>query len=292
MDNPFGHHHHRDHHHHHREENEDYPPPHHPPPTTDYYHPPPSTYPSSYYDQPPPPHRYEAHQPPPPRSALDSPNYPPHSYAQHASHVSYASGEPQPTSENVEEHHHYRPHMPSFTSSHMHSDTDHYQPSEFAKKPSEFARKSAVKVYTKAEPNFSLTIRDGEVILARSDPNDRFQHWIKDEKYSTKVKDEEGCPSFALVNKATGQAMKHSVGGTHPVQLIPYNPDVLDASILWTESKDLGDGFRTIRMVNNIRLNVDALHGDPDHGGVRDGTTIVLWEWMKGDNQRWKIEPY
>lgn len=79
---------------------------------------------------------------------------------------------------------------------------------------------------------------------------------------------------------------------TVQVQLIPYNPDVLDESVLWTESKDLGDGYRTVRMVNNIRLNVDAFNGDKNHGGVREGTTVVLWEWKKGDNQRWKIIPY
>jgi hypothetical protein len=45
-------------------------------------------------------------------------------------------------------------------------------------------------------------------------------------------------------------------------------------------------------MVNNIYLNFDALHGDKDHGGVRDGTTLVLWEWCEGDNQRWKIVPW
>ncbi|XP_010449329.1 PREDICTED: uncharacterized histidine-rich protein DDB_G0274557-like isoform X2 [Camelina sativa] len=39
-----------------------------------------------------------------------------------------------------------------------------------------------------------------------------------DEKYSTRVKDADGHPCFALVNKATGEAMKHSVGATHPVQ--------------------------------------------------------------------------
>jgi len=75
------------------------------------------------------------------------------------------------------------------------------------------------------------------------------------------------------------------------VQLIPYNPDVLDQSILWTQSKDLGDGFRAVRMVNNTHLNVDAFHGDKKSGGVHDGTTIVLWKWNKGDNQRWKIIP-
>ena len=45
-------------------------------------------------------------------------------------------------------------------------------------------------------------------------------------------------------------------------------------------------------MVNNIYLNFDAFHGDKAHGGVRDGTTIVLWEWAKGDNQSWKIVPW
>lgn len=50
---------------------------------------------------------------------------------------------------------------------------------------------------------------------------------MKDEKYSTKVKDEQGFPCFALVNKATGQAMKHSVGASHPVCLSTYSCSVL-----------------------------------------------------------------
>lgn len=149
-----------------------------------------------------------------------------------------------------------------------------------------------VRIYTKAEENYSLSIRDGNVVLAKTNHTDPYQHWIKDLRYSTKVKDEEGCPSFALINKVTGEAIKHSIGATHPVRLIRYNPDYLDESVLWAESKDLGDGFRCIRMVNNIRLNFDAFHGDEDHGGVHDGTTVVLWEWLKGKNQRWKIVPY
>lgn len=152
------------------------------------------------------------------------------------------------------------------------------------------SRKPTVRVYSKADTNHSLTIHGGKVTLARTDPNDPYQHWVKDEKYSTKVKDEQGFPSFSLVNKATGQALKHSVGAHHPVQLIPYVPDKLDESILWTLSLDTGEGYRTIRMVNNIRLNVDAFK---DHNNsIHDGTTIGLWEWIKGDNQRWKIVPY
>ncbi|XP_074350417.1 ricin B-like lectin R40G2 isoform X2 [Apium graveolens] len=152
------------------------------------------------------------------------------------------------------------------------------------------SRMPSVRVCTKAEANCSLAVRHGKVILARADPSDPSQHWVKDEKYSTEVKDQNGFPSFSLVNKATGQIMKHSVGATHPVQLIPYSPDKLDESVLWTLGADMGDGYRSMRMVNNTRLNLDAfLNSD---GRVDDGTTIGLWEWSKGENQQWKIIPY
>ncbi|KAL5995016.1 hypothetical protein ACLOJK_025074 [Asimina triloba] len=52
---------------------------------------------------------------------------------------------------------------------------------------------------------------------ARSRTTHGDSHWIKDEKYSTRVKDEDGYPSFALVNKVTGEALKHSIGATHPM---------------------------------------------------------------------------
>ncbi|XP_072984288.1 ricin B-like lectin R40G3 [Typha latifolia] len=153
-------------------------------------------------------------------------------------------------------------------------------------------RQPTVRIFCRANDNYSLSVRDGQVVLATSNPNDDYQHWIKDMKYSTKVKDEEGYPAFVLINKVTGQALKHSLGQSHPVRLVPYNPDYMDESVLWTESRDVGHGFRCIRMVNNIYLNFDAFHGDKDHGGVHDGTTLVLWKWCEGDNQRWKIVPY
>lgn len=67
--------------------------------------------------------------------------------------------------------------------------------------------------------------------------------------------------------------------------LVPYNPSIFDESVLWSEGRVLYDGYRAIRMVNNIHLNVDA-------GVVHDGTAIILWEWKEGDNQMWKILPY
>lgn len=48
------------------------------------------------------------------------------------------------------------------------------------------------------------------------------QHWVKDMKYSTRVKDEEGYPAMALVNKATGDALKHSIGQSHPVRISSF----------------------------------------------------------------------
>nr|CAB3476624.1 unnamed protein product [Digitaria exilis] len=152
------------------------------------------------------------------------------------------------------------------------------------------ANQQTYRIYCKAgEDKYSLACRDGKVCLVPSNRNDETQQWIKDMKYSTRVKDEEGYPAIVLINRATGEALKHSLGQSHPVRLTRYDSNTLDESVLWTESRDVGDGFRCIRMVNNIYLNFDALNGDKDHGGVRDGTTLVLWEWCEGDNQRWKI---
>lgn len=61
---------------------------------------------------------------------------------------------------------------------------------------------------------------------------------------------------------------------------------------MWTESEDVGDDFHCIRMASNIQLNFDAVHGGEDESVVQDGTTIILFDWVEGDNQRWKIVPW
>ncbi|KAG9133005.1 hypothetical protein Leryth_015379 [Lithospermum erythrorhizon] len=182
---------------------------------------------------------------------------------------------------------HHTPTPPAATHHHTHhtESTTHKAHPLVADRPS-------VRLYCKAKTDYSLAIRDGHVILAPSNPADLRQHWVKDEKFSHRVKDAEGFPSFALINKKTGEALKHATGATHPVQLVAYKPDHFDESIMWTESHDLGDMYKTVRMAHNIRLNMDAFNGDPQHGGVHDGAKIVLWEWKKGENQRWRIAPY
>ncbi|XP_068638275.1 ricin B-like lectin R40G3 [Aristolochia californica] len=223
------------------------------------------------------PHRHDQYYPPPGTRSFSPP--PPPSRHIHYEHSGLYMP-PPPFSSNVQ-HVAHETHGPF--PSHNHPWPDHRVV---------LPRGENVRVFCEAETDYSLTIRDGSVVLARRNPHDEFQHWIKDETYSTKVKDQEGFPSFALVNKATGQALQHAIGATQPVRLKPYCPDEFDESILWTKSKDLGHGFRAIRMVNNILLNLDAFNGDKNHGGVHDGTVAVLWEWKKGDNQRWKLVPY
>jgi hypothetical protein len=88
------------------------------------------------------------------------------------------------------------------------------------------------------------------------------------------------CSTIAALLFREIRILTGCLGIWHPAVALPL-------VVLWTESKDVGKGFRCIRMVNNICLNFDAFHG-----GVRDGTNTVLWKWCEGDNQRWKIVPW
>ncbi|XP_031481859.1 ricin B-like lectin R40G3 [Nymphaea colorata] len=241
-----------------------------PPPIDSDYHRPQGTGPFDYGYLP---------QPPPPPAPYES-SYP-EGYAR-VEHVGHEESRPAPETYPSATTHHESHHRFPFI--HRHEKEEE----EAVESP----QGQTVRVFCQAETEYSMTIRDGSVVLAPTNPDDPYQHWIKDEKYSTRVKDQDGFPSFALVNKATGQALQHSVGETQPVRLTRYDPDQLDQSVLWTLSKDLGQGFRSFRMVNNIKLNLDAFNGDKKHGGVKDGTVVVLWSRGKGDNQRWKVVPY
>ncbi|KAH9610676.1 hypothetical protein KSS87_008473 [Heliosperma pusillum] len=289
MDYPHGHVNHHSHHQnsHHDDDNHRnniYPPP--PPPFTHspFPPPPPFTHGGGVYPPPPPSYGGGVYPPPPPpQPHVESPNYPP---------------PPQPPQHSSS--HHFHPHIPSFIGSHLHhggpddhGSSTHSHGPEFGPGMGlgQLVNKPSHKINCKAGgERYAVGIRDGKVVLMHPDHTNPTQHWYKDEKYSTKVKDKDGHPSFILVNKGTEQAVKHSVS-CHPVQLAPYRPDVLDESVLWTESRDLGSGFRTIRTVNNVHLVMDAWNADKDHGGIHDGTVLALYETWKGDNQnqQWKF---
>ncbi|BAS83988.1 Os03g0325900 [Oryza sativa Japonica Group] len=160
----------------------------------------------------------------------------------------------------------------------------------------------AFRIQCRASDDLSLAIVNGEVILAKSDPRDdrqarpsslllRFCVWHKDVRYSAGLKDEAGRLAFALVNKATGEAIKHSFGYNHPVRLVKFEPGYLDESVLWTESEDTGDGFHRIHMINNADYIFDAEEAVPLCDGARDGTRLILFRWNGGDNQLWRMAP-
>ncbi|KAL2609163.1 hypothetical protein R1flu_027736 [Riccia fluitans] len=144
-----------------------------------------------------------------------------------------------------------------------------------------------VKIFCQARPDYNLAVRDYEVVLVPGDDNDPYQTWIKDESWSTKVKDSAGFPAFALINKATGKALRHAEGMEAPVVLEEYEPNVLNEVILWTTSDDVSDGYKAIRPVNNIHLNLDADHGLEKYGGVKDGNKVIFFKWKHEPNQLW-----
>lgn len=149
-----------------------------------------------------------------------------------------------------------------------------------------------VRVYCKANPDYALAISDGRVVMLYYNPNDPTMQWVKVESWSNRVRDQVGHPAFALVNKATGQALRHAPGEGQEVLLTQYEGDsTYDENILWSESEDMGYGYRTVRKANDIRLNLDAFQGDRRSGGMKDGTRVVLWKWNKQDNQLWKLSP-
>ncbi|KAJ7522297.1 hypothetical protein O6H91_18G005500 [Diphasiastrum complanatum] len=150
-------------------------------------------------------------------------------------------------------------------------------------------RGQAVKLHCEAKPDFFVTARADGVVLAPGDNSDIRQVWIKDNTWSTKVKDEAGFPAFILINKATQGALKHGKAEFDEVELTSFNPNELDESILWTESADVGHGYKCIRPVGNINLNLDASHGDVKYGGVHDGTKLILFKWRKHENQKWNM---
>ena len=67
-----------------------------------------------------------------------------------------------------------------------------------------------------------------------------------------------------------------------------YQPDIKDESILWSESQDFGDGFKTVRSASDTLLNLTVFEG---HKKIRNGSALVLDTWHKKDHQLWKLSP-
>ncbi|XP_038678494.1 ricin B-like lectin R40C1 [Tripterygium wilfordii] len=148
---------------------------------------------------------------------------------------------------------------------------------------------ATVRILTLADPKYSMSIRDGKAILATTNPSDPNQEWYKNEKYAHGVQDEIGRKAFALVNKGTGQAIKHATGPYQPVELVAFNPSSVDKSLFWTKGTNWVQGNSPIWMLNNLELALDA---EAANTKPFDGTLIKMWKWNGGVNQLWSIVPY
>lgn len=151
----------------------------------------------------------------------------------------------------------------------------------------ELPKGQLVRVFCKSSRSYNLAVKDGRLMMVEADSGNELQQWIRDDKYSIRVRDRYGHPAFMLINKASKKVLKHSKGKLQEVQLTYYTPDIQDDDLFWTESQDFGEGFKTLRMASDTLLNLSVGHGS----SVEDGSPVILDTWHKKDNQLWKIFP-
>ncbi|RLN30840.1 uncharacterized protein C2845_PM05G18120 [Panicum miliaceum] len=128
-----------------------------------------------------------------------------------------------------------------------------------------------VRILCKGDKMLNMAIRDDRVVLARADPHDLSQQWLKDYSNTGKVTDDCGQRAFALVNKATGQALvnKHiprPADALVPVQLAPYNgKERVDLSMLWTKGSHLDGDFCELRVLRDCSKTLMGCSDAPTH---------------------------
>jgi hypothetical protein len=69
---------------------------------------------------------------------------------------------------------------------------------------------------------------------------------------------------------------------------VDYQQDINDDSILWSESQDFGEGFKTLRSVSDTLLNLTVFEGQKK---IRNGSPLVLDTWHKKNHQLWQLSP-
>ncbi|XP_024313082.1 ricin B-like lectin R40G3 isoform X1 [Brachypodium distachyon] len=69
-------------------------------------------------------------------------------------------------------------------------------------------RAQHVRIVCQCNQDLSLAVRDGTAVLARTDHEEETQCWIQSFRNTGRVTDQEGHRPFALVNRATGEALR------------------------------------------------------------------------------------
>ncbi|CAL4899449.1 unnamed protein product [Urochloa decumbens] len=150
-----------------------------------------------------------------------------------------------------------------------------------------------VRILCKGDKMLNMAIRDNRVVLARADPHDLSQQWLKDYSTTGRVTDDYGQRAFALVNKATGQALVNKdiprpADGLVPVQLAPYNgKERVDLSMLWTKGNYLDGEFCEVRVLRDYSKTLHGLFGYDT-----EGTVIGIYPSAPSTpNTVWKMTP-
>lgn len=151
----------------------------------------------------------------------------------------------------------------------------------------ELPKGQLVRVFCKYSRSFNLAVKDNKLMMLEADTEDEFQQWIRDDKYSIRVRDINGHPAFMLINKGSKKVLKHGKGKLEDVQLTNYTSEIQDDDLFWTESQDFGEGYKTVRKASDTLLNLSVACGNK----IENGSAIILDSWHKRDSQLWKIFP-
>ncbi|KAF7034011.1 hypothetical protein CFC21_045082 [Triticum aestivum] len=144
-------------------------------------------------------------------------------------------------------------------------------------------------IHSRMSDDSVVAIINGEVVMTNANRSDERQLWWKHLIYEDGLKDEAGNPGFVLVNKGTGDALKHPpMDPSRWIETIKFDQAHLDESIQWAESGDLGAGFRQIYRINKIDYHLNAYGGS-----AQEGTRLQLYpaNGQIFNNELWKITP-
>eukprot|EP01018_Ginkgo_biloba_P028064 Gb_22442 [translate_table: standard] len=85
-----------------------------------------------------------------------------------------------------------------------------------------------------------------------------------DTSWDVKAKDEARFPTFSLINKATGKALRHGCAKNEKVTFGPYHPDDLNEVVLFTQSADVGVEAIACFLLSAL-LKINKIHNTYGH---------------------------
>ncbi|XP_038694406.1 ricin B-like lectin EULS3 isoform X1 [Tripterygium wilfordii] len=143
------------------------------------------------------------------------------------------------------------------------------------------------RIFNEAVPGCCLSIRHGKVILATTSSRDPTQHWYKNTQYAGQTTDTSGHHAFALVNKSTGEALRHPHGHefNSPVELVDFVEHSINSAILWTKQYVNG-GASPIWRLNHFDKNLDVQQVSGN------GSIVCMSNVTNALSEYWTIVPH